>query len=76
MAGGGDIVGEPLSTEHLLSRTTAQLPTQGVRNGAVAWAEDGRKAGEGASSGTGVPVYFDEMSGSWVSFRTDVAVTT
>ncbi len=67
---------EPLSTENLLSRTADELPTQGVNNGAVAWAEDGRKSGEGSGSGTGIPVYFDESAGTWMSSRTDAEVTT
>lgn len=59
---------EPLSTENLLSRLTAQLPTQGVNNGAIAWAEDGRKAGEAEGAGTGALVYFDELTASWKVF--------
>lgn len=76
MARGGNVLNEPLSTENLLSRTLAELPTQGVRNGAVAWAEDGRKAGEGSGAGTGAPVYFDKSAGTWMSYRTDTEVTT
>ncbi len=66
---------QSFSTEHLISRTKAQLPTAGVKNNARAFATDGRKAGEGASSGTGVPVFFDEAAGVWMSYRTDAEVT-
>ena len=63
-----------LDTSHLKSALLANLPTEGVRDGAAAWCDDGRKAGEGGGSGTGVPVYFDEAASGWFSFRTDAAV--
>ena len=66
---------EPLSVEALLSRTLAQLPTQGVGDGAQAFCEDGRKSGEGASSGTGLLVWFDVASGTWIDPRTTAEVT-
>jgi|ETNvirnome_6_100_1030635.scaffolds.fasta_scaffold45996_2 hypothetical protein len=64
-----------LRTEYTIANTKARLPTAGVFNGAEAWCSDGRKVGEGASSGTGVPVYFDESGGVWMSYRTDAEVT-
>ncbi len=57
-----------LSTETLLARTVAQLPTQGLGNGALAFATDGRKATEAAGSGSGVPVWYDAGAGLWRTF--------
>jgi hypothetical protein len=51
--------------------TFATLP--GGPNGAIAWCSNGRKVGEGAGSGTGVPVY--RFSGAWRVFSTDALVT-
>lgn len=51
--------------------TVAALPTGA--EGQMLYATDGRKVGEGAGSGTGVPVYFS--SGQWRVFSTDAAVT-
>ncbi|MNM75539.1 hypothetical protein D3C81_873300 [compost metagenome] len=53
--------------------TVATLPV-GVSNSSVAIATNGRKVGEGAGAGTGVPVYYS--NGAWRVFGTDVAVTT
>lgn len=51
--------------------TVADLPAGG--NGNVAYASNGRKVGEAAGFGTGVPVYF---SGSaWRVFSTDLVVS-
>lgn len=65
-----------LSTETLLQSALANLPTTGLRNGALAWVSDGRKTGEGASAGTGVLAYFDEASGNWLRFGDDSAAAT
>lgn len=62
------------STQDLISRNLTDLPTSGVLNGGRAWAADGRKPSEGAGTGTGVPVYFDEVLATWLSYRTDVEV--
>lgn len=40
--------------------------------GSTAYASNGRKVGEGANSGTGVPVYYS--NGSWRVYSTDAAV--
>lgn len=53
------------------------LPTppstpSGVR--AVAFATNGRKAGEGVGAGTGVPVYWNDDTGQWFVFRNDSVV--
>lgn len=66
---------EPLSTESLLKRNLADLPTSGVRDGAMVWVSNGRKSGEGASAGTGILAYFNESTLSWLRFRDDAAVT-
>jgi len=51
----------------------ANLPTG--YNGRVAFVSDGRKGGEGAGAGTGVPCYYDAASTSWLTFSGDTAVT-
>ncbi|MBK8583878.1 MAG: hypothetical protein IPL86_19320 [Flavobacteriales bacterium] len=55
--------------------TVAELPGTGipVREGHVAFATNGRKSGEGAGTGTGVPVYRDGIS--WLTYSANVAVT-
>jgi hypothetical protein len=52
----------------------ANLPTSAVSEGDWAYALDGRKPGEGAGVGTGVPVIFSQ--GSWVSAYSGAAVAT
>ena len=64
-----------LSTEFLRSAEHAELSTS-VRDGATAFCTNGLKPGEISGSGTGVPVYFDEASGLWMSYRTDAEVQT
>lgn len=50
----------------------ADLPTG--FNGRMAFVSDGRKSGEGAGLGTGVPAYYDATAGDWLNFF-DNAVT-
>jgi hypothetical protein len=67
-----------VDTRNLLNASVARLPRQGVKAGAVAFAADGRKAGEGAGDGTGVPVYADPATdGSivWRVYRDDSEVS-
>lgn len=46
------------ATRSMLRFAVADLPTPSVaRAGWIAFATDGRKSGEGAGNGTGVPVY-------------------
>jgi hypothetical protein len=52
----------------------ANLPTMAISEGDWAYALDGRKPGEGAGVGTGVPVIFSQ--GSWISAYSGAAVTT
>lgn len=51
--------------------TVAALPAN-PSVGSFAYASNGRKVGETAGSGTGVPVYYS--NGAWRVFATDVAV--
>jgi hypothetical protein len=50
----------------------ASLPAS-PQEGYIAYATNGRKVGEGAGSGTGVPVYFS--NGAWRVFSTDQPVS-
>jgi len=51
----------------------AGLPASAMP-GSVVYASDGRKPGETAGHGTGVPVYWDSTN-AWISFHSGVAVT-
>jgi hypothetical protein len=51
----------------------AALPSRNVLPGQTAYATNGRKVGEGAGSGTGVPVYYS--NGAWRVYSTDAVVT-
>ena len=61
------------------SFTVATLPSispsqpLGPPAGVIAYASNGRKVGEGAGSGTGVPVYYS--NGAWRVFSTDAPVS-
>lgn len=59
-----------LSTNDQLTGTLASLPLSGVENGARAFATNGRKDGEGAGVGTGIPVWYDETSALWRTYTT------
>jgi len=54
----------------LNSYVVASLPAG--TEGALAYATNGRKVGEGAGAGTGVPVYWS--TGSWRVYSTDATV--
>ncbi len=56
---------------NLGSFTVATLPNNPIA-GQTAYATNGRKVGEGAGSGTGVPVYWS--NGAWRVFSTDAPV--
>lgn len=61
------------SPSKLQRYTFAQLPSgSDAVDGQVAFCTNGRKVGEGAAAGTGVPVYRD--GGSWRVYATDAAV--
>lgn len=56
------------------SYTVAGLPaTAGA--GTTVWAANGRKPGEGAGAGTGVPVFFNSATSQWFSYLSGVLVT-
>jgi hypothetical protein len=61
----------PIAAGFLPAYTVAGLPTGS--EGMIAFATDGRKTGEGAGSGTGVPCYWS--GGSWRVYSTDAAVS-
>jgi hypothetical protein len=52
----------------------ANLPTTAVSEGDWAYALDGRKPGEGAGAGTGVPCFWSQ--GGWISACSGAAVAT
>lgn len=51
----------------------ASLPSN-PNNGQTAYASNGRKVGEGAGAGTGVPVYYS--NGAWRVYSTDAVVAS
>lgn len=59
--------------------TFANLPASGLGNGTsyitIAFCSNGRKGGEGAGVGTGVPVYWNAASSQWLKFSDDTVVT-
>jgi len=59
--------------------TFANLPSTGLANGTtyvtVWFCSNGRKSGEGAGVGTGVPVYWNNGTSQWLKFSTDTVVT-
>lgn len=65
------ILAEDLNSVSFPSYTVSQLAS--VTNLASAFASNGRKVGEGAGSGTGVPVYYS--LGQWRTFSNDSPVT-
>jgi hypothetical protein len=52
--------------------TVNDLPS--VTSFMVAFATDGRKSGESVGNGTGVPVYYDTSSSSWLTFFDNTVV--
>lgn len=54
----------------------APLAADGMTGYAVAFITDGRKQGEGAGNGTGIPAYYDFATDTWLKFSTDTAVLT
>ena len=49
--------------------TFANLPTG--YDGRIVWCSDGRKTGEGATAGTGVPAYYNVSTTTWKVFYDD-----
>lgn len=56
--------------------TVAGLPTTGVATGQFAFASNGRKPGEGAAAGTGVPVFWNSATSTWFSYLSGAVVTS
>lgn len=52
--------------------TVASLPTG--YPGQVAFASNGRKGGEGAGAGTGVPVFWNSLTSQWLCFHDNSVV--
>jgi hypothetical protein len=57
------------------SYTVAALPAS-ASAGQIAWASNGRKAGEGTGLGTGVPVFWNPQTSTWFSYLSGVQVTS
>ena len=55
---------------------SAPLAAESMTAPARVWISDGRKVGEGAGSGTGVPAYFNVATDSWLRMSDDTAVAT
>lgn len=56
--------------------TVAGLPTAGIAIGQYAFASNGRKPGEGAGLGTGVPVFWNSATSTWFSYCSGAVVTS
>lgn len=54
--------------------TVAALPAS-AQTGALAYASNGRKTGEGGGAGTGTPVWFN-VSGQWFAVWSSAQVTS
>lgn len=54
---------------------TAPLLADGAGDGDQLFITDGRKSGESAGAGTGVPAYYNAATNSWLKFSDDTAVT-
>jgi hypothetical protein len=71
---GGDLSGDVAVALYRAVGTVASLPTAGVADGDWAYAVDGRKAGEAAGAGTGVPVWWS--GGRWFAVDSGAVVAT
>ncbi|MDB5483463.1 MAG: hypothetical protein JWO83_4516 [Caulobacteraceae bacterium] len=70
---GGSLGGNVAVTLYRLKCVVAALPTSGNGEGDWAYAVDGRKPGEGAGSGTGVPCFWS--NGHWIAATSGATVT-
>jgi len=52
----------------------ASLPVTGA-TGANVWVSNGRKPGEGAGTGTGVPAFWNPATSQWFSYLSGAVVT-
>ena len=62
-----------LTAEFMQKFAVAKLPS-GQHSGALAFAIDGRRSGESAGNGTGLPCWYDEANTRWSVFRDDSEV--
>ena len=69
---GGKMSGNVAIALYKAMTAVASLPAVGVNEGDWAYAYDGRKVGEGAGAGTGVPVW--RSSGSWRAVNSGAVV--
>jgi hypothetical protein len=68
---GSGITVDPVPATYMV----AGLPATAA-NGQYAFAANGRKPGEGAAAGTGVPVFFNSVTGTWFSYSSGAVVTS
>ena len=75
---GGSLTGNIGLALYAAMAPLASLPTTGLAEGDIAYALDGRKAGEGAGAGTGVPCWWSVVAGTggWYAFGSGALVTT
>ncbi len=73
---GGALGGNVAVTLYKTRCAVAALPTSGNAEGDWAYALNGRKTGEGAGAGTGVPVWWSIVSGTggWYAVRSGAVV--
>ena len=57
-----------------VSLANVPFVADGAKNGDQLYITDGRKTGEGAGLGTGIPAYFDEIQNTWLRYSDDTAV--
>jgi hypothetical protein len=70
---GGALTGNVAVALYAAKTTVAGLPTTGVAEGDWAYALNGRKPGQAAGAGTGVPCFWS--AGAWIAVTSGVAVT-
>jgi hypothetical protein len=70
---GGSLVGNVAVTLYRSNCAVAALPPSGNAEGDWAYAFDGRKPGEGAGSGTGVPCFWS--NGHWIAATSGATIT-
>ena len=64
------------STFEIMTLADAPLAADGMLAYEVRFISDGRKQGEGAGNGTGVPAYYDPAQDAWLRLSDDTAVAT
>ncbi|HEY5072063.1 MAG TPA: hypothetical protein VII63_08530 [Caulobacteraceae bacterium] len=72
--GGGALGGNVVIALYKAIDALDNLPTTGLSSGDMAYVLDGRKAGEGANAGTGIPAFWSK--GNWYSVGSGAVVTT